>query len=352
MNVDEPDKSDDVIVAAQTLLNKRDKPPRSPKAKALTILKIAVSVSLIVWLLTRFDIHLDELATTFRDIDLLFLLIATVLPAAGLLVTAERWRGLLAARGTNTSTPKLLSYCIIGGFFTQFLPSTIGGDVVRAYYSWRAGAPKSVALASVGVDRILGAIILVYFASVSLLVVDSPVATDNVRYVAAMALAGAIFLTVLTFVPLPAITYRSRLAAKIPDAIRLPIANLFAEVWAFRDHPLAVLRALLLGVGMQFLVILQYWLLGLALHLPVSFWQFLALAPVVIFFSLIPISINGIGLRENGWILVLVPFSIDPTSALALAWCEYIIWLGWAIVGGVVYLLHSHPQRKSPVGRR
>ena len=176
-------------------------------------------------MLTRFDIHLDELAATFRDIDLLPLLIAIILPAGGLLVSAERWRGLLAARGTNTSTPKLLSYCIIGGFFTQFLPSTIGGDAVRAYYSWRAGAPKSVALASVGVDRVLGAIVLVYFASISLLVVDSPLATNNVRYLAGAALAGAIFLTALAFVPLPVITYRSRLAAIVPKAIRVPIAN-------------------------------------------------------------------------------------------------------------------------------
>ena len=59
-------------------------------------------------------------------------------------------------------------------------------------------------------------------------------------------------------------------------------------------------------------------------------------------------SINGIGLRENGWILVLTPFSIDPTSALALAWCEYAIFLGWAIVGGLVYLVYSPPESVLP----
>lgn len=310
------------------------------------LIKVAISATLITWLLLHSDITLSQFKQNLRGIDLSPIYVAVFLPFLVLILTAERWRRLLSSQGTHIPLPKLVLFCAIAVFFAQFLPSTIGSDATRAYYSWKEGATKTFAVAAVGVDRILGALILIYFASISLLIIDLPFTTLTVRYLAGCALIGAISLTLIVFIRNTGSQINGITTSFSPGSILARIMGLFEAVWAFRNYPRTIVWALALGVVMQFIVIMFYWLLAQALGLSLSLLHFLALAPIVIFFTYLPISINGIGLRESGWMAVLVPLSVEPSQALLIAWGEFLIFFGWAIIGGLLYLFVS-PVPKS-----
>ncbi len=129
--------------------------------------KVVISAVLVCWIVSRSS--LPEIFASLSQADLKWLALAACSPAIGIFLTATRWGGLLRAQGVILSTGMLAESCLVAGFARQFLPSTIGGDAVRGYDSWKAGASKSVALAVLLVDRLMGLFALGLFAVVAFL---------------------------------------------------------------------------------------------------------------------------------------------------------------------------------------
>lgn len=132
-----------------------------------TLLRVAVSAALIAWILR--DTDLREVGAAFRDADLRYILIALCLIPLGYLSSVMRWRTLLRAQGGDASLPFLVRSLMTGIFFNNFLPSTIGGDAIRAWDTARSGVGKATALTIILVDRFVGLLALLLFAAVGLL---------------------------------------------------------------------------------------------------------------------------------------------------------------------------------------
>ena len=116
----------------------------SKKRLILTAIKCVVSGSLIYWIVR--GSNLGEIFMAVRSANTPLLLLGFSLNFVGIYVSAHRWRVLLKAQGVNVSFPFLLKSYLVGIFFNNFLPSTIGGDAVRAYDSWRVGKSKAGAV--------------------------------------------------------------------------------------------------------------------------------------------------------------------------------------------------------------
>jgi uncharacterized protein (TIRG00374 family) len=314
------------------------------KKRLVQVIKLAVSVSLIGWLLGRTD--LADIAYSMRSASLQLLILAYCLILVDNVISVSRWRVLLRSQEVQGSFPYLLSSYLVGAFFNNLLPSTIGGDAVRAYYACRIGASRGVALLVVLVERYLGLLALMLFA-IGALVLSQEVSSkvSYLEFWLILAAVGMIGIGVIMFLPgrgLRRLAGREKLGPRWLQAPKSIVARLGRVLVTFSGSRVAVARALLLSIVLQLNVVIHYYVIGRALSFEVPLVAFFVVVPVALFVTMIPIAINGIGLRENIFVVLFAHLGVAEANAVALAWIAYGFLILQGLLGGAVYAL----QRK------
>lgn len=293
-----------------------------------TILRVAISAALVAWVLHRSP--LGEVREALRSADLRFVLLALALNPLGYWASVSRWRLLIRSQGGDAPFGFLVRSFLVGVFFNNLLPSTIGGDAIRVIDTARSGVGRAAAVAIVIVDRFVGLLALMLFAGVGLLL--SGHLTDRVPALYGWVAGGAVILglvAALLFLP-------SRWAAGLLARHRISGA-----LFAFQGRGDVLAKAFAYSLALQTLVVLNGWLLAKALHVPIPLPYFFLIVPLAVFVMMVPVSINAIGVRENVWAFFFAAFGIAAAKAVALAWLDYGLVLLQAIVGGVLYLLRA-----------
>jgi uncharacterized protein (TIRG00374 family) len=322
-----------------------------------TAVKGVISGALIYWILR--DTNLGEVFTAVRSANMPLLLLAISLDSVGYCLGAYRWRLLLKAQGVHASIHFVLTSSIVGIFFNNILPSTVGGDAVRAYDCWRLGMNKASAAAVVFVDRFLGLVALMLFVFYTLVAFNKLIANLPLSYLwidlgAAGMLAGMFLVVWMIFIP------PQRILTLIAN-IRLPFSQKLQNVLnkivngflAFRGRKDTLATALGLSVILQINVVLQYYLIAKAFAFPISLHVFFLIIPLAIFIMMIPVSINAIGIRENVLAFFFGMFGVSKPEAIAFAWLLYGIAIFWGVLGGIVYVFRkgaclSEDAKRSP----
>ncbi|MEM9058191.1 MAG: lysylphosphatidylglycerol synthase transmembrane domain-containing protein, partial [Pseudomonadota bacterium] len=264
----------------------------------------------------------------------------------GALLTASRWRLLLKTQGVDTTTLHLVRCWMVAAFFNQFLPSTIGGDARRMYDSWRLGASKAGAVAAIGVDRILGLIALMAYGVVALYISTEffERQAQLKLFVAAIG-AALVVCAALIFAPrTPFDGLAAAIIAKSPGFVRKIAGKFQAPIAAYRGQGRVLTLSLLISVALQFNVIAFYALAGTALGMELSLLDYMIVVPVAIVILLLPITINGIGLREGVFAVLLGGFGVATSTAVAYAWATFALFLAFGLLGGVVYAVSRTPD--------
>jgi len=128
----------------------------------VVLLKCGISGGLMYWILQGTDLR--EIIYSIQAAHLPLLVAAFSLSFLGYFISVNRWRILLKAQGISARVYYLIKSFMVSTFFNNLLPSTIGGDVIRVYDTWRLGVPKGSALAVILVDRFLGLLALMLVA--------------------------------------------------------------------------------------------------------------------------------------------------------------------------------------------
>jgi uncharacterized protein (TIRG00374 family) len=307
------------------------------KRRALLAVRVVVSAALI-YLILR-DADLRAVFEAIGESNLALVLLAFVLTMLGAVVGTLRWRALLAAQGVRAPLGKLLQSYMTGLFFNQILPSTIGGDASRAYDSWRIGGTKTGAVTVVFVDRFLGMLMLLAIAAVSLLLSSSLTSVLPFSRVWIVAgVLGMVGVVWLLFLPPRAFT-RWLAEGRVPFAARIRTLTEALGLFHGRKDTLAV--ALLYSFVIQANVIVIYTLIAASLNLPVPLFDLLLIVPLAAMVLVLPISINGIGVREGVFAFFMAPFGVTTTEAVAYAWIAYAILVAQGLLGGVVYAFRN-----------
>lgn len=291
-------------------------------------LKVSVSAGLLGLLFHRVD--LQEIGRSLGRADVRLLLAALLLYLAGQIWSALKWRLLASAVGFRGSVGSFVSYYFIGMFFNAFGLGTVGGDVVRALYLAGAGGRRTVALNTVLADRVSGLLVLLAISVVSLVTFhtyDLPA----VLYWSTLSLSAALLAGWrLSPYLLP------KLLAKESWPRRLVEEDL-APYW--NDYGLlGRAAAMSLAFHLSQMAILA--LLAMALGLSIPWSYFLIFGPLVNIFSSLPISVNGLGVREGGYVFFLAHIGLPRESAIAFALLWFALVLLSGLCGGTVYLRH------------
>jgi hypothetical protein len=293
-------------------------------------LKILVSAALVAILIRRYGGD-PEFRGTLAGLDWRAFAQADLVLAAGLVVSALRWKVLLRAAGVPLPFGGAVRLYFVSFFFNFLLPTSVGGDVVRAVGASRSG-PLAVVAGTILVERFLGFGCLLAIGLAASLLVPSLSTARGVLLVAGCAYAAG-GLT-LAFAPLPAVR-SGGLAGKVLGGLR----SAAVEFRAFGFHPGALAGAAALSLVWQGALVLANAILSHGLGDVASLRSLLAVVPVVQAVAMIPVSFGGLGLREMGYEVFFDSAGLDPAQGVALGACFLGVSVALALKGGLVYLI-------------
>ncbi len=268
----------------------------------------------------------------------LFLAACFVLVGQALLAVA-RWQLVLRHQTIRFAFPKLVRYFWLGLFFNQVLPSSVGGDAMRAYCLVRDGCGIGSASVAVLLDRMCGMIGLVILVFVCLPLSFSYISDPATRWgvlVVACAAASAIG-AVLVLDRLTAELRRWRIARGMTTLSRDARSLLFSSGWGG--------RITFISIGVHLISVVTIGTLALAAQLEVHWLAFLIVVPLASLLMTVPISIAGWGIREGVMVVGLGYAGMDPEQAVALSVLYGILLMAVSLPGGLVWLME---ERRPP----
>ena len=309
------------------------------KKPLFLLLKISLSIALILWITQ--GVALDSVFAVITESSASLLILAFSLFFVGYMIAAFRWRTLIRVQDGDAPIFFLVRSFMVALFFNNFLPSTVGGDVVRMYDSWRLGNTKSDAVTVVLVDRFLGVIVLFCFALLAL-VFDETVASE-VPFITAWVAAGLAGMGIATWLVLKIPVSITQRLSSAKSGVMARIGGILEKVHrsfqTYRQARSAVLRALGLSVLLQVNVVVHFILVARAVGIDIPAESMFLIIPVAVFVMMVPISINAIGVREAVFVFLLSLYGVQSVEALAFAWIAYGFTLLQGVLGGIMFAL-------------
>lgn len=303
-------------------------------------LRAFVSISFILLLLYIMRDKYPQILRAFASTKVPVFLLALLIFAIAVFVASIRLRLLIEAQGIAVTLKETLGLTFIGYFFNNFLPTSIGGDVVKAYYLSKKTDRKAEAYASVFVDRIIGLFTMILMAFFALFLVEEGVVDPTLKYIIyAITFGSIVFFVFMT---------NKRLAQKFSflffliNPIKEKLRKVYEVVHRYQYHRSLMLRSFLISFLSQMLFFTSLGVVAMSIGSRIPVKDLLIKMPIVSMMSLLP-SINGLGLREGSTVVLFGPI-IGPDKAFAMSILWLLVLLCISIMGGLIYALS--PQFK------
>ncbi|MHC4551368.1 MAG: lysylphosphatidylglycerol synthase transmembrane domain-containing protein [Planctomycetota bacterium] len=324
------------------------------------ILRLGVA-ALACWLIVK-DLDFAELKTTFANFNVLWLLLSCLIFMLGVALIGLRWWLFMRAQKIPVPPFMAVKLTFLGQFFTNFMPSAVGGDLIRAWYVSRYSHKKLQAALGVLVDRVMGlasTFILaisgywLFMRGQGLLQIERkgggairafldkhPVSWPHFILLVIILSGCWLFLNGLFDI--------KSLIKKVYSHV-VHVFKQFKEVMlVYYHHPLLLVAGLMMTICIQSVVILSYWLIGRDLGMEAAIRYYFVFFPMIWVIGSIPISIGGLGILEGGLVVCFVQFTgAAPEQVIALALCQRLTWIAASIPGMIVHLTGAH--RREPV---
>jgi uncharacterized protein (TIRG00374 family) len=304
-----------------------------------TIFKIGVTLLGLAIVLMRFDIQ--AIGLVIEQADLFWILVGFLLVNASVVLRAYRWLLLIRGLQTRVSFGRLVELYYVGSFFNVFLPSGIGGDVVRIFEVSR-DVPSEIATGTVLIDRMTGLMMLFALALLALPFrpEDFPQALLMIiilicvgGLIAGFALLeGSMMRTISRWMPQRIMNMGGEFTLKVTWAV---------DECGWR----AIGGAMLVSVLFNLLQIAWWTTTAWALGLDIAYGYLLLVVPILSLAMLIP-SIGGLGVREFLAPALFAGAGLSPEQAIALTLLVFALERLSGLLGAPVYIYATLRDRK------
>lgn len=311
----------------------------------LLALKLAISGALLYWAFRSVD--LAAVGGYFARINAFWVGLALSAFAAQVALAGLRWSAIVTRLGGALPAGRGFRYSMIAVFFNQALPSTVGGDAMRAWLLGRQDRRWKLAIYSVIVDRVVGvgflAVVVALCLPWSLALIAAPAGRAAVLVI---GLGGVAALPVVLL--LGGLTLGPRLAGWRVVRTVFEMAAAVRAVLLGRKSWLPVAA---LSVAIHFLTVGAAWSLARAIALNPDALNFLILIPPVILISMVPISVGGWGIREGVMVVAFGYAGMEQSQALAVSVLLGGTMLVLGAIGGLIWIgQRGHAPRGTAPG--
>ena len=288
-------------------------------------------------LLTRVDLH--DLVPRWDPAAALWLAAAMATTLVGIVLSALRWQRVLAALEVDSGIRPLVAHYLASLFVGNFLPSTIGGDVLRVTRLSSSTGETPRPFASVVLERLTGWIVL------PVLTLGALAVNPGLRELGA-ATQWAVIVAVVTLALLAGLLIAAASPAvggrlKSNEGWRRFTGAVHLGLDRFRRHPGLAVEVLTVGFAYQLAVMLAAFLASEALGMDVGWTAVLAFFPAVAIVQVLPVTIGGLGMREGALVLFLHPLGVTTEQAIALGLLVYAINLVVSLLGAPAFAVGS-----------
>ncbi len=316
----------------------------------MSVAKAAVSVALLWLLFTRVDVNRLWLAA--RQASPAWLVAALAIYLGMTLASTWRWSLLLKAQHLDFPFRRLASSFMVATFFNNFLPSNIGGDVIRIADTAPVARSRTLATTVVLLDRGIGLLALVLVAAIG--------ATFHPRFgngytVGAGALwlgfaAAASFATVAVRFPHAFTRLAHPLRRLHAEWVDERIARLTATLYRFRETPAALGGCFAGAVAVQAAIVVFYMAIAHSMRIPIGFAELAVIVPVTLIVQMLPVSMNGFGVREATFGFYFTRLGLPLEAALLVSFMGAALILLFSLSGGVMYLIRQAGRAQAGFG--
>ena len=320
-----------------------ERPEASPtRPYALMAIKLVVSAALLAFLFSRIDV--GRLWASARRASPSWLLVAMVVYLVNVLASTWRWHLLLDAQDVHVRRRSLFESFLVALFFNNFLPSNIGGDVIRIGDTAKPAGSKTLAAAVVLVDRGLGLMGLVLVAAIGATIAES---TRHVvipiwpSWLWAGFLIGAAASAPAVLAPAGFGRLLQPLTVFHPEWVGNRIEKLTAVLARFHDRPAALAGCFGGAIFVQATIVVFYFIVAHALHLDMTFWDLAVIVPMSFVVQMLPVSVNGFGIREATFAFYFSRIGQPLEHALLVSLVPTALTMLFSLTGAAVYVSRS-----------
>ena len=301
-----------------------------------SLFRITISLGLLGLLLYLLREDIPRIAKTLRDVDPLTLGLAVLILLSTVVIMAKRLQLIFRADGVHLSLMQGTNLTLIGYFFNNFLPTAVGGDIVKAMAASRLTGQTVKSITFVLMDRLFGLFTFVLIPSLSFLFLLKQKQNPLLPILIYAFLVLSLFCCVLIFNK--NIARRFRFIESLLRLVKLAekAKLIYNGLNSFRHHKGTITQVLFLSVLGQSIGIVVLYMMALALGAKPSLVYFFLMVPIVQLLSMLP-SLGGLGIREGAFIGLLAPhIGREYAVALSILWLFQLVIL--SAMGGLIYL--------------
>lgn len=313
--------------------------PSPVRRRLILAAKVAVSVALLTLLVSKSDA--PRLWAYVRSASVGWLVAALGLYLLMVLASAWRWGLLLDAQGVHVGAGRLTQSFLVATFFNNFLPSNIGGDVVRIADTAKEARSRTLAATVVLMDRGIGLLGLVLLAAIAATMAAGSGAVQGP--VPSWMLWGG-------FVAATAVSAPAVVAPGTVEWVLQPLRRLHPEwvgarlealtgvLMRFRQAPGALAGCFAGAVLVQALLVGFYAAVARSIGVPVSPWHMAVVVPMSFLVQMLPLSVNGFGLREATFSFYFSRLGLPIEAALVVSLLGAGLMMVFSLSGAAVYV--------------
>ncbi|GEM_PF-2421870 len=291
-------------------------------------IKLLISLSILAYILLV-KVKLKVLAHLVGKISPWWFFLGLSLHILGYIISGERWRRISAHLGVKLPLKFYVKSYLVSTFFGFFLPSRFGGDLVRIG-DLTTREDLSSGLSTVFYERVVGLVSMVSLGLPALLLIRPEFKRF---FLLSLLLMGGVFLLSLLVILKPGL-----LPAVIPFRRLKKKAEEVGEALERLKHKGLFLTTLAWSFALQFNVIIYYWAIGKAVGLKIPFLHYFFLIPTMLILMALPISFQGMGIRDFFAVSVFPLYGAVPEQGLLFSLSDLAIALAYAVVGFFVYI--------------
>ena len=303
-----------------------DSPEIAQSSPRLLSRYLSLFITLGVLLIILLKVNVAELFSAIARVGFGTGILLILLYALGQLISAMKWRILLNSGGVVRSIAEVVRAYFAGMFINSFGLGTVGGDLARALALKPRKGQRTATLASVAADRVHGLTVLLSIGVLGACLSQTFLGQEELQLLGSFA----VVLAVCSWLFGPKVLMSlSTGDGRVPKTLRM-IAG------AFPSSPLLLVRVSLLATLVHVLQISMHILIANSLGISIPLMYFFAIVPLVNIVSCLPVSIQGIGVREGLYLLLLTPLGVENELAVALGVIWVLVLTSVSLLSGLI----------------
>lgn len=302
---------------------------------ASTLVKIAISGLILFFLFKNLDLKVFwNTVVSVSPATVVFVAFIFIFSQC---VSTLRWSFILK-KDLDISYLRLLSIYLIGMFFNNFLPTAVGGDIVKGWFLYKLTKRGDLSFASIFMDRYSGFAALILITAVALGLGYPLIADTRFPVFFAMLIGGFVIMSLILWVG-PLHSWAMKIMERIHFyGINKKIDTVYRVLMSYKRHYSILVKIFVCGLVVQVAVIVGYYTLGRGLGINVGIGYFFLFIPLITAVSMIPISLSGLGLREGAFVFLFTKVGAGKEQIITLSLMWFMIMAVVSLIGGIEYL--------------